>query len=468
MSLLNRINKKGGAGGASQGGSGDSEAKRSATRKQQVNQGGHSRGGNSGGDYNDLKARIQNKLIAELDPSMDITRKDEVRRQIQELFNSILAEENMVLSKAERQRLFEVIVAEIIGLGPIEVLLHDESISEIMVNGPKNIFVERKGHLTRAPVTFDSDEHVMRIIDRIVSPLGRRVDESSPLVDARLPDGSRVNVVIRPIALCGPTITIRKFSATPLSVQDLIRFGSMTEGIAEFLRACVIGRLNMVVSGGTGSGKTTLLNVLSAFIPNDERIITVENAAELQLQQEHVVTLESRPANIEGRGEITIRDLVTNCLRMRPERIVVGECRGGEALDMLQAMNTGHDGSLTTAHANSPRDTLSRLEVMCLMAGMDLPVRAIREQIASAIDGIIQQMRLRDGSRKILFITEVQGMEGEMVTMTDIFEFEQTAFEKGKIVGRIRATGIRPKFITRIEEAGINLPPSVFGVGGRR
>jgi len=470
MSLLNRINKKGGSGGAPSGDdSGDAEAqRRAAARKQQVNQGGRSRGSNSGGDYNDLKARIQNKLIAELDPSMDITRKDEVRRQIQELFAAILAEENMVLSKAERQRLFEVIVAEIIGFGPIEVLLHDESISEIMVNGPKNIFVERKGHLTRAPVTFDSDEHVMRIIDRIVSPLGRRVDESSPLVDARLPDGSRVNVVIRPIALCGPTVTIRKFSATPLSVQDLIRFGSMTEGIAEFLRSCVIGRLNMVVAGGTGSGKTTLLNVLSSFIPNDERIITVENAAELQLQQEHVVTLESRPPNIEGRGEVSIRDLVTNCLRMRPERIVVGECRGGEALDMLQAMNTGHDGSLTTAHANTPRDTLSRLEVMCLMAGMDLPVRAIREQIASAVDAIVQQQRLRDGSRRILFITEVQGMEGEMVTMTDVFEFEQTAFEKGKIVGRIRPTGIRPKFITRIEEAGINLPPSVFGVGNKR
>lgn len=473
MSLLNRINKKGGGSGSPQGGDGggDAEAKRraAAARKQAVAQGGRSRGGSSGGgDYNDLKIRIQNKLIAELDPSMDISRKDEVRRQIQELFNSILAEENMVLSKAERQRLFEVIVAEIIGFGPLEILLQDDSISEIMVNGPKNVFVERKGHLTRAPVTFDGDDHVMRIIDRIVSPLGRRVDESSPLVDARLPDGSRVNVVIRPIALCGPTITIRKFSATPLGIQDLIRFGSMTEGIAEFLRSCVIGRLNMVVAGGTGSGKTTLLNVLSSFIPNDERIITVENAAELQLQQEHVVTLESRPPNIEGRGAVTIRDLVVNCLRMRPERIVVGECRGGEALDMLQAMNTGHDGSLTTAHANSPRDTLSRLEVMCLMAGMDLPVRAIREQIASAVDCIVQQQRLRDGSRKILFITEVQGMEGEMITMTDIFEFEQTAFEKGKIVGRIRPTGIRPKFINQIEDAGINLPPSVFGVGGRR
>ena len=313
-----------------------------------------------------------------------------------------------------------------------------------------------------------SDEHVLRIVDRIVAPLGRRVDESSPLVDARLPDGSRVNVVIRPIALCGPTITIRKFSSTPLGIQDLIRFGSMTEGIAEFLRSCVIARLNMIVAGGTGSGKTTLLNVLSSFIPNDERIITVENAAELQLQQEHVVTLESRPPNIEGKGQITIQDLVVNCLRMRPERIVVGECRGGEALDMLQAMNTGHDGSLTTLHSNSPRDTISRLEVMCLMAGMDLPVRAIREQIASAVDGICQQSRMRDGSRKVTHITEVQGMEGEMITMSDIFEFEQTSFEKGKIVGRIRATGLRPKFIDRIEEAGINLPPSVFGLGQRR
>lgn len=471
MSLLNRINKKGGSGGGGSQGGGDGDQQKrppSATRKQAVSGQGRPRNQQSGGDYSDLKVRIQNKLIAELDPSMDISRKDEVRRQIQELFNSILAEENMVLSKAERQRLFEVIVAEIIGFGPLEILLQDESISEIMVNGPKNIFVERKGNLTRAPVTFDSDEHVMRIIDRIVSPLGRRVDESSPLVDARLPDGSRVNVVIRPIALCGPTITIRKFSATPLAVSDLIRFGSMTEGIAEFLRACVIARLNMVVAGGTGSGKTTLLNVLSSFIPNDERIITVENAAELQLQQEHVVTLESRPPNIEGRGAVTIQDLVINCLRMRPERIVVGECRGGEALDMLQAMNTGHDGSLTTAHANSPRDTIARLEVMCLMAGMDLPVRAIREQIASAVDCIVQQQRLRDGSRKVLFITEVQGMEGEMITMTDVFEFEQTAFEKGKIVGRIRPTGIRPKFIERIEDAGINLPPSVFGVGKRR
>lgn len=422
--------------------------------------------GNS--NYADLKSRVQQKLLMEFDQTMDTSKKDEIRRHIEELFNSILAEESMVLSRNERQRLFEAIVDDILGFGPIEPLLDDESVSEIMVNGPRMIFAERKGQLSRTNITFDSDEHVLRVIDRIVSPLGRRVDESSPLVDARLPDGSRVNVVIRPIALCGPTITIRKFSKSPLTVNDLIRFGSMTQEIAEFLRACVIGRLNAVVSGGTGSGKTTLLNVLSSFIPNDERIITVENAAELQLQQEHVVSLESRPSNIEGKGEITIQHLVINCLRMRPERIIVGECRGGEALDMLQAMNTGHDGSLTTLHANTPRDSVSRLEVMCLMAGMDLPLRAIREQIASAIDVICQQQRLRDGSRRILFITEVQGMEGEMITMSDIFEFEQTGYEGGKIIGRIRPTGIRPKFYERIEDAGIHLPPSIFGIGSRR
>jgi pilus assembly protein CpaF len=415
-----------------------------------------------------MKARIQHKLMQEIPPDFDMRNKDEIRRQIQELFNSLIAEENILLAKMEREKLFEMIVADITGFGPLEMLLANDNISEIMVNGPKNIFIEQKGQVTLSGITFDNDEHVLRIIDRIVSPLGRRVDESSPLVDARLPDGSRVHVVIRPIALCGPTITIRKFSKTPLTIADLIRFGSMSQETADFLRACVIARLNMVVSGGTGSGKTTLLNVLSGFIPNDERIITVENAAELQLQQEHVVPLESRPPNIEGKGEVTIQDLVIACLRMRPERIVVGECRGGEALDMLQAMNTGHDGSLTTLHANSPRDAISRLETMCLMAGMDLPVRAIREQIASAVDCIIQQSRLRDGSRKVMNVTEVQGMEGEMITMTDVFEFEQTGYEKGKIIGRIRATGIRPKFIERIEDAGISLPPSTFGIGQRR
>lgn len=478
MSLLRRIEK----GGSGNGGDGDgpkkssgsggnnSDAAKRAAMAQQTRRPAPGKATRPGGsdNYSDLKTTVQNKLLAELDPSMDISRKDEVRRQIAELFNNILAEENLLLAKAERERLFDTIVADILGFGPLEILLQDDSITEIMVNGPKNIFAERNGKVSLAGVTFENDDHVMRIIDRIVSPLGRRVDESSPLCDARLPDGSRVNVVIRPIALCGPTISIRKFSKTPFGVQDLIRFGSMTPEIGQFLQACVVGHLNMVVSGGTGSGKTTLLNVLSSFIPNGERIVTIENAAELQLQQEHVVPLESRPANIEGRGEITIQDLVVNSLRMRPERIVVGECRSGEALDMLQAMNTGHDGSLTTLHANSPRDAIARLEVMCLMAGMDLPVRAIREQVASAVDCIVQQQRLRDGSRKITYITEVQGMEGEMITMSDLFEFEQTGYENNKIVGRIKATGLRPRFIDRIEDAGINLPPTIFGIGQRR
>ncbi len=413
--------------------------------------------------FKDLKERIQDKLVAELDPAMDVSRTDEVRRTIQDMYEQILAQENIILSRAERERMFEAIVAEILGFGPLEPLLADETVSEIMVNGPEKVFVERKGKLSKTNIIFESNEHVMRVIDRIVSPLGRRIDESSPYVDARLPDGSRVNAIIPPLALNGPTLTIRKFEKDPLTIDDLIRFGSMSSETAEFLKACVMARLNMIVSGGTGSGKTTLLNVLSSFIPNDERIITVENAAELQLRQEHVVTLESRPPNIEGKGEVTIQDLVINTLRMRPDRIVVGECRGGETLDMLQAMNTGHDGSLTTAHANSPRDTLSRLETMCLMAGMDLPVRAIREQVASAVDLIVQQARLRDGSRKIINVTEVQGMEGDVIVMSDIFAFEQQGIENGKIIGRLKPTGIRPKFYERIEAAGINLPPNVFG-----
>ncbi len=417
--------------------------------------------------YLDLKNRVQNKLLAELDTSVD-PHSPEVRTTIEELFTTILAEESIVLGRAERQRLFEAIVAEILGFGPLEPLLADDTVTEIMVNGPKNVYVERAGNISRTNVAFEDEEHVLRVLDRIVAPLGRRIDESSPTVDARLPDGSRVNAVIRPIALCGPTITIRKFSKRPFTIEDLIRFGSMTPEIAEFLRACVIAKLNIVVSGGTGSGKTTLLNVLSGFIPNDERIITIENAAELQLRQEHVVSLESRPPNIEGRGEVSIRDLVVNSLRMRPDRIVVGECRAGEALDMLQAMNTGHEGSLTTLHSNSPRDTLARLEVMCLMAGMDLPVRAIREQVASALDLIVHQERLRDGSRKIVKITDVQGMEGDVITMSDIFEFEQTGIEAGKVIGRIRPTGLRPKFIDKIEAAGVHLPPAVFGIGMAR
>jgi len=417
--------------------------------------------------YLDLKTRVQNKLLAEMDPSMDVSKTDEVRATIESLYDSVLADENIILSRVERQRLFEQIVAEILGFGPIEPFLADETITEIMVNGPKNIYIERAGKVVRTTAQFESNDHVMRIIDRIVAPLGRRIDESQPYVDARLPDGSRVNAVIPPIALCGPTITIRKFFKIPLTVEQIIGNGSITAESIEFLKACVISRLNILVSGGTGSGKTTLLNILSGFIPEDDRIVTIENAAELQLRQEHVVTLESRPPNIEGRGEVSIRDLVINSLRMRPERIIVGECRGAEALDMLQAMNTGHDGSLTTLHANTPRDALSRMETMCLMAGMDLPHRAIREQIASAIDVIIQQERMRDGSRRVVAVSEVQGMEGEVITMSEIFTFEKTGIENGKIIGRLMPTGLRPRFIDRIESAGIRLPPNIFGIGTR-
>lgn len=414
--------------------------------------------------FAELKSEIQSKLIAELDPKIDLSKKDEVRNTIRNMFEEYLNESGMVLTRAQRNSLFEAIIAEILGYGPLEPLLQDDSISEIMVNGPNHIYVERAGKIEKVPIQFDSDEHVMRIIDRIVSPIGRRVDESQPYVDARLPDGSRVNIIIPPLALNGPTITIRKFSRNRLTAEDLIRFGSCTKEAMEFLKACVQARLNIVISGGTGSGKTTLLNVLSSFIPEGERIITIENAAELQLHQEHVVTLESRPPNIEGRGEVTIRDLVINSLRMRPDRIVVGECRGGETLDMLQAMNTGHEGSMTTLHSNSPRDTLARMETMSLMAGMDLPLRAIREQIASAVDLVVHQERFRDGTRKITHISEVQGMEGDVIVMQDIFVFQQTGYENGRIIGRLRPTGIIPRFMDRLEEHDIHLPPQIFGV----
>ena len=420
------------------------------------------------GSYFDLKTRVQNRLLAELDPSIDITKTDDVRKTIQSLFEQILSEENIVLSRPERARLFEQISAEILGLGPLQPLLEDESVTEIMVNGAKNIYIERKGKIHRVPVTFESNDHVMRIIDRIVAPLGRRIDESSPYVDARLADGSRVNAVIPPISLVGPTLTIRKFSKVPITLEQLVQYGTLSAEALQFLKACVEARMNVVISGGTGSGKTTLLNILSSFIPSDERILTIENAAELQLRQEHVVTLESRPANIEGRGEITIRQLVVNALRMRPDRIIVGEIRDDAALDMLQAMNTGHDGSMTTLHSNSPRDTLSRLETMTMMAGMELPIRAIREQVTSAIDVVIHQERMRDGSRKVTNITEVSGMEGDVITTTDIFIFEQTGFENGKVLGRLRPTGLRPKFMDKIEASGIHLPPTIFGVGSRQ
>lgn len=418
--------------------------------------------------YLDLKSRVQNKLLAEMDPSMDVTKTDEVRSAIEELFDSVLSEENIILSRVERTRLFEQIVAEILGFGPLEPFIADEAVTEIMVNGPRNIYIERLGNIERTTAAFESNDHVNRIIDRIVAPLGRRIDESSPYVDARLPDGSRVNAVIPPLSLVGPVITIRKFFKIPLTIERLIELGSITQEGVEFLAACVKSKLNVLVSGGTGSGKTTLLNILSSFIPENERIITIENAAELQLRQEHVVTLESKPPNIEGRGEVTIRDLVINSLRMRPDRIIVGEVRGAEALDMLQAMNTGHEGSMTTLHANAPRDALARMETMVLMAGMDLPHRAIREQISSAIDVIVQQQRMRDGTRKIVSVSEVQGMEGDVITMSSIFEFEQTGVENGKIIGRFMPTGLRPKFMDRIEASGIRLPPSVFGIGSRR
>ena len=470
MSLLKRIEQ--GQGGNSSSGSGQSSnnqggegSRLSSLQARRVNAPITSP---QAGSYFDLKTRVQNKLLSELDPSMDITRTDDVRRTIQDLFEQILAEENIVLSRPERARLFEQIAAEILGFGPLQPLLEDDTITEVMVNGAKNIYIERKGKIHRVPVTFENNDHVMRIIDRIVAPLGRRIDESSPYVDARLPDGSRVNAVIPPLSLVGPVLTIRKFSRNPITVEQLIQFGSITQEAVQFLKACVESRLNIVISGGTGSGKTTFLNVLSGFIPGDERIITIENAAELQLRQEHVVTLESRPPNIEGRGEVTIRDLVINSLRMRPERIIVGEIRDEAALDMLQAMNTGHDGSMTTLHSNGPRDTLARLETMTLMAGMDLPSRAVREQIASAIDLVVHQERMRDGTRKIVSLTEISGMEGEVITMTDIFVFEQTGIENGQIIGRLRPTGLRPKFMDKIEATGINLPPSIFGIGERR
>jgi len=415
--------------------------------------------------FRDAKFRIQNRVIADLDPKLDLANQVEVRKQIEEVFGRALEDEGLALTRAERARMLEQITDEIVGLGPLEPLLRDESITEVMVNGPRQVYLERDGKLELTNVNFQNDEHVLRIIDRIIAPIGRRIDESSPMVDARLVDGSRVNAIIPPLSLVGPVLTIRKFSASPLMTEDLIRFGTATPEMFDFLRACVEARLNIFVSGGTGSGKTTTLNVLSSYIPNDERIVTIEDAAELQLRQEHVVTLESRPPNIEGRGAIPIRELVRNSLRMRPDRIIVGECRAGEALDMLQAMNTGHDGSMSTGHANTPRDMLARLETMVLMAGVDLPLRAIREQISAGVDLIVHQSRLKDGSRKVVSITEVQGMEGDVIVLQDVFVFEQTGVVEGRVQGRLKPTGVRPRFTERFEAMGIQLPPGIFGVG---
>ena len=383
---------------------------------------------------------------------------------IQQHLKDVYDQAHLNLSEDVQRLIFQDVQNDMMGFGPIQPLLDDPDVSEVMVNGPKNVYVEKRGQLVRTSVTFDDDAHVMQIIDRIILPLGRRVDPDSPTVDARLPDGSRVNAVIRPIALDGPSITIRKFLKDKLTPEQLIGFGTLTPATVEFLKACVVARLNTIISGGTGSGKTTLLNVLSGFIPENERILTIEDAAELQLQQQHVLRLETKTANVDGSGQTTVRDLVRNSLRMRPDRIVVGECRGGEALDMLQAMNTGHDGSLTTLHANSPRDALSRLETMVLMAGVELPLKVVRQQVSSAVDLIIQQTRLKDGTRKVTAITEVAGMEGDIIVLTDIFKFEQTGIgENNKILGALKPTGIRPQFSPRLEAAGFKLSGDIFG-----
>jgi len=416
----------------------------------------------SSSDLEKLHKYFYAKLIRKLEGEVGhAPLPDELTRSFLE---EIYQEAGLKLSKDLRERIFKQVLDEIKGFGPIQRLLEDNTITEVMVNGPRQVYIERSGKLQKTNVQFEDDDHILRVIEKIVLPLGRRIDRESPTVDARLPDGSRVNAVIPPVAIDGPSITIRKFSEDKLQVDDLIEFGSITPTASNFLKACVVGRLNIVISGGTGSGKTTLLNVLSSFIPLEDRIVTIEDSAELQLHQDHVVRMETVPANLDGKGEVSIRKLVKNSLRMRPDRIVVGEVRSGEAIDMLQAMNTGHDGSLTTLHSNSPRDALSRLETMAMMAGLDLPVRIVREQIASAVDVIVQQSRFPDGSRKVTYITEVAGMEGDTIVMTDVFKFVQTGVDDGKILGELRPTGIRPLFTERLQDAGFNLGPEMFGV----
>ncbi len=409
-----------------------------------------------------LKSYLSGMVVRELE--MNPIHPDDRRKVLSEKLQEAYQNTKLQLPASLREQVFHDILDELLGFGPLQPLLDDPDISEVMVNGRTKVYIERKGKITRTNIVFDNDEQILHLIDKIIMPLGRRIDADSPTVDARLPDGSRVNAVIPPVAIDGPTITIRKFQKDKLSIADLVKLGSLTPNMAEFLRACVVSRLNILVSGGTGSGKTTLLNVLSTFIPEEDRIVTIEDAAELKLQQDHVVRMETKPANVEGLHAVTIRELVRNSLRMRPDRIIVGEVRGGEALDMLQAMNTGHDGSLTTLHANTARDAISRLETMCLMSGMDLPIKVIREQIAAAVDVIVQQSRLRDGSRKVTSITEVAGMEGDTVVMTDIFKFDQTGVKTdGTIIGELKPTGIRPLFSQRLEVSGFKLGPEVFG-----
>ncbi|MBS8266155.1 CpaF family protein [Mesobacillus boroniphilus] len=409
--------------------------------------------------HQELKNLIHKRILQEYKDSPV----EDIIPQLEVMAIEIMKEDEQFRGSIDRKKVVDELRNDLTGFGPINPLLMDEDVSEVMVNGPSKVYCERKGKIELTSIMFRDDEHVMSIIEKIVAPIGRRIDESSPMVDARLPDGSRVNAIIPPLALNGPTVTIRKFSKDPFQIDDLVNFGTLSQEMAIFLEACVKARLNIFVSGGTGSGKTTTLNVLSNFIPHDERIVTIEDAAELQLGQDHVVSLESRPPNIEGKGAITIRDLVRNSLRMRPDRVVIGEVRGAEALDMLQAMNTGHDGSLATGHSNSARDMIARLETMVLLAGVELPVKAIREQIAGALDVIIQQSRLKDGSRKITSITEVQGMEGDVIVLQDIFAYKQQGVhEDGKIIGRLIPTGVRPKFYERLEASGIHIPANVF------
>ena len=419
-----------------------------------------------------LKRIVHTRLVEAIGPKLydaHLTQ-SELEQQVRLALQTALADTDMPMSSADRTRISQEIADDILGYGPIEPLLRDPSLSEVMVNSFEDIFVERSGKLVRVETTFTDEAHLRRTIDKIVSKIGRRVDETSPMCDARLPDGSRVNAIIPPLALDGSKLTIRKFSEDPYTVEDLIGFGTLTRQSADLLSGCVRGRLNILVSGGTGAGKTTTLNVLSSFIPDDERIVTIEDAAELRLVQDHVLRLESRPANIEGKGAVTIRDLVKNSLRMRPDRVVVGEIRDAAALDMLQAMNTGHDGSISTLHANTPRDALSRLETMVLMAGMDLPIRAIREQVASAVDLIIQQTRLKDGTRRITAITEIVGMEGDIVTTQDVFLFDYAAGvdEQGKFKGGLKSTGLRPRFLERLTDHGVHMDAAIFATGGVR